>query len=128
LFKVDQATGVITLNADDFELSGLTELRIGGIILGGTNAVVREFSTDINLAANSDNVVPTQKAIKGYIESLIGGGGADLVVSGLLAGNITVLNVNEIGGSGGVVNFENITNFEEGVQGDMLTASLFLLK
>ena len=126
LFKVEQATGVITLNADDFQLSGLTELRLGGVSLGGTSAVVREFSTDGVLAANSDNIVPTQKALKTFIEAQIGGGGADVVVSGLLAGQTNILNQDEISSPTGVVNFEDQINFTDGVLGDMLKATLFL--
>ena len=126
LFKVEQATGVITLNADDFQLSGLTELRLGGVSLGGTSAVVREFSTDGVLAANSDNIVPTQKALKTFIEAQIGGGGADVVVSGLLAGQTNILNQDEISSPTGVVNFEDQINFTDGVLGDMLKDTLFL--
>ena len=126
LFKVEQATGVITLNADDFQLSGLTELRLGGVSLGGTSAVVREFSTDGALAANSDNIVPTQKALATFIEAQIGGGGADVVVSGLLAGQTNILNQDEISSPTGVVNFENQVNFTDGILGDMLKAQLFL--
>jgi hypothetical protein len=126
LFKVEQATGVITLNADDFQLSGLTELRLGGVVLGGTSAVIREFSTDGTLAANSDNIIPTQKAIATYIEKQIGGGGADVVVSGLIAGQTNILNGNEISSPTEVVDFNNQVNFTSGVLGDMLQATLFM--
>ncbi len=42
-------------------------------------AAVNEFSTDITLGSNSDEIVPTQKAIKTYVDSQLGGsgGGAD---------------------------------------------------
>ena len=126
LFKVEQASGVITLNADDFQLSGLTELRLGGVSLGGTSAVVREFSTDRTFAANSDNIVPTQNAIKLYIEDQIGGGGADVVVSGLIAGQTSILNGNEISSPTDEINFTSNVNFTKGVAGDMLNASLFI--
>ena len=126
LFKVEQASGVITLNADDFQLTGLTELRLGGVSLGGTSAVVREFSTDRTFAANADTIVPTQKAINLYIEDQIGGGGADVVVSGLVAGQTNIINGNEISSATTVVNFPNQMNFEGGVDGDMLRAVLFI--
>ena len=126
LFQVQQASGVITLNADDFQLSGLTELRLGGVTLGGTSAVIREFSTDRTFAANSDNIVPTQKAIALYIEDQIGGGGADIVVSGLIAGQTSILNGNEISSATEIVEFPNKMNFTAGVVGDMLQASLFI--
>jgi hypothetical protein len=46
LFEVEQATGIVTLNADLFNLQGLSELALGGVVLGGTEVVIREFSTD----------------------------------------------------------------------------------
>ena len=46
-----------------FELDGLSELRLGGVTLGGTNAVIKEFSTDTTFTANSNEIVPTQRAI-----------------------------------------------------------------
>ena len=53
LFEVEQATGIVTLNADLFNLSGLSELSLGGVVLGGTEVVIREFSTDETMSANS---------------------------------------------------------------------------
>ena len=58
-FKVDQATGNVTLDASAFNLSGLESLRLGSV--GGLiGASVNEFSTDITLGQNSNNKVPTQ--------------------------------------------------------------------
>ena len=49
LFRIEQATGVATLNADAFDLSGLNELQLGsiGAELGAT---INEFSTDETLS------------------------------------------------------------------------------
>ena len=71
-FKVDQATGTATLNADAFDLSGLTELQLGsiGAQLGAT---INEFSIDHTLAGNSDNAVPTEKATKTYVDTQLAG-------------------------------------------------------
>ncbi len=74
------------MNADAFNLSGLNELSLGGITLGGTNATIREFSTDATFFANSDNIVPTQKAIKTYIQSALGSGGGNISVNAVIAG------------------------------------------
>jgi len=90
LFRVEQSTGIATLNADAFNLSGLNELSLGGITLGGTNAVIREFSTDATFFANSDNIVPTQKAIKTYIQSALGSGGGNIAVNAVIAGQVFV--------------------------------------
>ena len=55
-FKVDQATGNVTLDASAFNLSGLESLRLGSV--GGLiGAAVGEFSTDVTLSQNSDTTV-----------------------------------------------------------------------
>ena len=83
-FKVDQATGKVTLDSSAFDLTGLESLRLGS--LGGlVGASVNEFSTDGTLSQNSDEKVPTQAAVKTYVDSLSG-------VSGnfTIGGNLTV--------------------------------------
>lgn len=68
-FRVDQATGSATLNASAFNLSGLTELRLGS--LGGQIGVaINEFSSDGTLSGNSDTAVPTERAVKTYVDSI----------------------------------------------------------
>ena len=90
LFRVEQSTGIATLNADAFNLSGLNELSLGGVNLGGTGATITEFSTDSTFLANSDSIVPTQRAIKTFIESQLGSGGGNLAVNAITAGDIQV--------------------------------------
>ena len=41
LFKVEQSTGIVTINASQFDLAGLDELRLGAFILGCTNSVIK---------------------------------------------------------------------------------------
>jgi hypothetical protein len=67
LFRIQQATGIATLNADAFDLSGLSELQLGsiGAELGST---INEFSTDETLSGNSNSAVPTENAIVGYTQ------------------------------------------------------------
>jgi len=67
LFRIQQATGIATLNADAFDLSGLTELQLGsiGAELGAT---INEFSTDESLGGDSNSAVPTERAIVGYTQ------------------------------------------------------------
>jgi len=81
LFKVEQATGKATLNADAFDLSGLQELTLGSVALGSFGATVQEFSTDGTLTGNSDNVLVTEKAIKTYVDTQLGGGQNNLQVN-----------------------------------------------
>jgi hypothetical protein len=90
LFSIEQSTGVATLNADAFNIAGLQELSLGEVTLGGNSATVTEFSTDPFFTANSDNIVPTQRAVKAYIEAQIGGGGASLNVNSVTAGDIFI--------------------------------------
>ena len=67
-FRVNQATGSATLNASAFDLSGLTSLKLGsiGAQLG---AQINEFSTDVTLSQNSNEKVPTQAAVKTYVDT-----------------------------------------------------------
>ena len=85
-FRVEQATGKATLDASAFDLAGLQSLRLGsiGAQLG---AAIDEFSTDGTLSQNSDEKVPTQKAVKTYVDNLSGvqgnfSVGGNLTVSG----------------------------------------------
>ena len=110
-FKVDQATGNVTLDASAFNLAGLESLRLGSV--GGLiGASVDEFSTDANLTQNSNTKVPTQAAVKGYVDTVndITPTGGTLGVVGIItansavfAGNVTV---------GGALTYEDVTNVD----------------
>lgn len=86
LFQVNQATGQASLNVSSFNLSGLNSLQLGG------GATVSQFSTDGTLSANSDTIVPTQKAVRTYINSQLGSGSNNLQVNVLQAGKVYVQN------------------------------------
>ena len=117
LFSVEQATGIASLNADAFNISGLQELQLGDLALGGTSASINEFSTDGTMAANSDSIVPTQRAIRTYIASQIGGGASSLNVNLITAG-LVVITGDTISTSNNVgINFNSVTNFTKGVSG-----------
>ena len=90
LFAVEQATGIVTISADFFDFGGLTELALGGVRLGGSGAVVREFSTDPLFIQDSNNVVPTQRAIKAYLQNRLNVGGSDLLTASFIAGTVRV--------------------------------------
>ena len=128
LFAVEQATGIVTISADFFELNGLTELALGGVRLGGSGAVVREFSTDALFIADSNNIVPTQRAIKSYLATRLNIGGSDLLTSSFIAGTVRV-GPNLINSTAALtVNIPVMVNFAglgAGVNGMMLAASLF---
>ena len=64
-FKVDQGTGTVTFSAS-IALSNLDGL---GFKRG---VVVSEFSTDNSMTNNASDTVPTQSAIRGYIDRRLG--------------------------------------------------------
>lgn len=94
--------------------------------MGGSGAVIREFSTDATMAANSDNVVPTQKAIIAYITSRISGGGSTLNVSSLRAGAIQIQNDNIFNVGGEEIRMEVPVTFNRPVKGSLLALNYFL--
>ena len=90
LFGVNQATGVVTISAEFFDLDGLSELSLGGVRLGGTGAVVNEFSTDATFSADSNSIIPTQKAIATFLAAQLSVGGSDLQTNNIVAGQVSV--------------------------------------
>ena len=103
LFGVQQSTGTATLNASAFNLAGLQSLTLGAVSLGVGSATITQFSTDPYFTANSDNILPTQRAIKSFITAQIGGGASSLNVNTLTSGAIQVgvLGTNVISNSNG---------------------------
>ena len=90
LFQVEQAAGIVTISADFFDLNGLSELALGGVRLGGTGTVIREFSTDPLFTADSNNVIPTQRAIRSYLQRRLTLGGSEVSTGQLTAGVVIV--------------------------------------
>ena len=128
LFAVEQATGTVTISADFFDFSGLTELRLGGIRVGGTGAVIREFSTDPLFTEDSNNVVPTQRAIRAYLASRLSVGGAEIAVGSFIAGTVLV-GPDRMGNVAGLKNIVPVlaefTGPEAGISGSMLAQTMF---
>jgi hypothetical protein len=83
-FRIDQATGRATLNASAFDLAGLTSLKLGsiGAQLG---ELINEFSSDGTMSGNSNNAVPTEFAVKTYVDNNSG----DKTVNYTSVGTIT---------------------------------------
>jgi len=126
LFNVEQSTGVATLNADAFNISGLNELSLGAVELGGTGATITEFSVDGTFTANSDNIVPTQKAIKTYIASQIGGGAGELNVNSITAGSILISGQEITTTTGDQINILQKVNYTGGISGSPVALNYFL--
>ena len=117
LFGVQQSTGTATLNASAFNLAGLQSLTLGAVSLGVGSATITSFSTDPYFTANSDNVLPTQKAIKSYITAQIGGGSSSLNVNTLTAGQIYIANNSISNTTGEQINVSSKMNFTGGIDG-----------
>ena len=126
LFSVEQSTGVATLNADAFNIAGLQELSLGEVTLGGGSASIEEFSTDPFFTADSDSVVPTQRAIKAYISSQIGGGGASLNVNSVTAGAIYIAGTQITTTTQAAIKVNANLNFKGGVRGLPIAWQYFL--
>jgi hypothetical protein len=128
LFAVEQATGTVTISADFFDFSGLTELRLGGIRLGGTGAVVREFSTDPLFSEDSNNIVPTQRAIRAYLAGRLSVGGSEISVGSFIAGTVQV-GPDRIGNVASIPNLipivANFSGPKAGISGNMLAQQMF---
>jgi hypothetical protein len=126
LFAIEQSTGVATLNADAFNISGLQELNLGNVTLGGGSATITEFSTDPFFTADSDNIVPTQRAIKAYIAGQIGGGGASLNVNSVTAGSIFISSNVITTVTTGPIKMNAVFEFRGGVIGLPIAFNYFL--
>ena len=128
LFGVQQSTGTATLDADAFNLAGLQSLQLNGIGLGIGSAIITQFSTDPFFTANSDNIVPTQRAIKSYITAQIGGGQSSLNVNTLTAGVVFIANDEITTTNGGQLNIKAKMNFTGGIDGAPVALGFFLAR
>ena len=90
LFGVEQATGIVTLSASQFGLTGLSELKLGGVSVGSNQVIITAFSTDSSFLANSNQLLPTQKAIKSYLTGRLSQGGSNTFTGELIAGTVKV--------------------------------------
>jgi hypothetical protein len=125
LFAVEQATGTVTLNAQFFELQGLEEIRLGGINVGGSGTVIREFSTDTSFIADSNNIIPTQRAIKAYMTARVSGGGADAITGQLTAGIVQIGPDSISTTTGDELIIDARVNFKGGVDGTLVALNYF---
>ena len=67
-FRIDQATGRATLDASAFDLSGLTSLKLGSIG-AQIGEQINEFSSDGTMSGNSNQAVPTEAAVRTFVET-----------------------------------------------------------
>jgi len=126
LFAVEQASGIVTISADQLSLTGLQTLSLGGFSLGTNTVTITQFSTDSYFTANSDTIVPTQRAIKTYIARNIAGGGANAQAGAVVAGTFGVGGPNRIYSSTqSQLYVRNSMRITKGINGTMLAKSFF---
>jgi len=128
LFGVQQATGTATLNASAFNLSGLNSLQLGALELGVDSAIITQFSTDPFFTADSDNIVPTQRAIRAYITAQIGGGQSSLNVNTLTSGVVFIAGDTITTTTGVGINITSRMNFTGGIDGAPVALGFFMQK
>jgi hypothetical protein len=126
LFSVEQSTGNATLDADAFNIAGLQELSLGNVTLGGGSATITEFSSDPFFTANSDNIVPTQRAIRAYIDGQISGGQANLNVNSVTAGSIVISGTQITTTTQVTIKMNATFEFRGGITGVPLAFNFFL--
>ena len=118
LFAVEQATGIVTISASQFGLSGLETLSLGGVSIGNASVIVRQFSVDDTFIANSNEIIPTQRAIKSYLSGRLSQGGSNTFTGQLVAGTVLIGGPDKIsstipnGGLNSVVNMPTNVTFD----------------
>lgn len=132
LFGVEQATGIVTVSATQFGLSGLNALELGGISVGNVSVVITQFSTDPTFIANSDNILSTQRAVRGFIEARLSQGGANTFTGNTTAGTVSIGAPNIIasslppGSAGSTIRIPTVVRIGgAGVDGDMMAQAFF---
>jgi hypothetical protein len=114
----------VTISADFFDLSGLTEIRLGGIRLG-SSTVIREFSTDPLFIQDSNNVIPTQRAIKSYLQNRLSVGGSEIATPDMIAGLIKI-GPNEISTTVNTsIEFPTMVEMTNGISGTMIASTFY---
>jgi hypothetical protein len=126
LFAVEQSTGTVTISAEFFQLEGLEEIALGGVSVGGSGVVIREFSTDPLFIADSNNILSTQKAVKEFISRRVSGGGSDAFTGQFTAGIIRVGPNSIATVTGEPINIPVKVAFNAPFSGSMLVNSYFL--
>ena len=90
LFVVQQATGIATLSSQYFSLAGLSSISLTPI--SGFSSTITEFSSDSTLSGASNSKLPTQGAVKTYVDTQLGSGKNSLTVNTATISNISISN------------------------------------
>jgi hypothetical protein len=110
VFTVDNATGNTAISGT-LGVGGTTTLdATDGLQFGAAGQNVTEFSTDATMADNSNTAVPTEAAVRGYVDTEVSGITLDALSPMTAAGDLIY------GGAGGTG-----TRLADGTSGQVLT-------
>ena len=109
-----------------FNFSGLQSLTLGGIVIGGTAVVINEFSKEQTFIANSNSIVPTQRAIAAYVSSRVSGGGSNASTNTLNAGQIKISTSNIDHGGATTIQVPQKMIIKGGADGHYLSSMYFV--
>jgi len=89
LFSVQQATGIVTISAEFFDLDGLSELALGGVRLGGSGTVVVNFQQMEHLVQIQIMLFRRSELLPHFYKNRLSVGGfGNLEVNKLQAGRV----------------------------------------
>ena len=125
LFRVDQATGIVSVSSEFFDISGLNEISLGGLAVGASPVIIREFSKEGTFVANSNNIVPTQAAIIRYLSGRITSGGSNANTTTLIAGKVKVNSNRLTTTTGERIDIVGPTKFSSAAAGKYLALQYF---
>jgi hypothetical protein len=126
------SSGLKTDNISELTLNN--GILIEGVLIKNSGITlinnITEFSTDGTLSGNSDNVIPTEKAIKTYVDSTVGGVDIwDRIGNNIKPDNpsgiLNIDNIIEETTSSGVT-FSTVTKINGGLQDSDVTSTIFL--
>ena len=90
--------------------------------------MVREFSTDPLFIADSNNIVPTQRAIAAYLANRLSVGGSEIAVGSFIAGTVLV-GPDRFNSTAGIrIIVQTRAEFDaadSGISGNMLAQTMF---
>ena len=121
VLSVDQHNNSVTMSAEALGIEIDNQLNLPSL-RSQTGVAVNEVSNDISFGANSDTVVPTQRAIKAFVASSLTSSSASITDTELAVGDLNISN-GEIS-SNGPITVTSPSVIMQQVSGSLL-ASMF---
>ena len=100
-------------------------MTLGGVVVGGTEVVINEFSKEPTFIANANNIVPTQKAIGRYLQSRVSGGTSNANATKLVAGTVQISGSNITTTSGLPITVTARQHFTKPTKGNLAAMQFF---